>query len=103
MPAMARPAHFTRRDMLCGVLVGAAVAAGMHPALDIAADACEPLFSGYPPDDRRWFPLITKTHARMAVLYAGRAHKAGALTDSEYIWICQKARMALLKQGGVIG
>ena len=94
---MLRPAGFSKRDLLCGVLIGAAVAAGMHPALDIAADACEPLFSGYPPDEKRWYPIITKTHARMAIWYAGRAHEAGRITDAEYIWITQKARMALLK------
>jgi len=100
---LARPLGFTKRDILCGVLVGAAVAAGLHPALDIAADACEPLFSGYPPDDKRWYPIISKTHARMAIWYAGRAHETGDISDSEYIWVCEKARMALLKHGGVIG
>ena len=100
---MLRPADFSKRDLLCGVLVGAAVAAGIHPALDIAVDATESLFTGYPPDDRRWFPLITKTHARMAILYAGRAREAGGITDAEYIWITQKARMALLNKGSILG
>ncbi len=91
-----RPAGLTKRDLLVGVLAGGAVAAGIHPALDIAADACLPLFEDYVPDMRRWYPVITPTHARAAIAYAGRAFKYGALTPDEYDWIVEKARKAII-------
>ena len=93
---MQRPAALMKRDLLVGVLAGGAVAVGIHPALDIAAEACLPLFEDYVPDMRRWYPIITPTHARAAIAYAGRAFKYGALTPDEYDWICEKARMAII-------
>jgi hypothetical protein len=92
-----RPEGVTKRDLLVGILVGAAVAVGHHPALDIAATACEPLFEDYPPNMQRWYPIITPAHAQAAIAYAGRTYRAGALTQEEYDWICTKARMAILK------
>ena len=96
---MNRPPGVTKRDLLVGVLVGGAIAAGLHPSLDIAARACEPLFEDYVPDMRRWYPIITSTHARAAIAYAGRAFRSGALTQEEYDWVCSKARMAILRLG----
>ena len=93
---MQRPQGVTKRDLLVGVLAGAAVASGFHPALDIAAKACKPLFDDYAPDMRRWFPIIDSSHARAAIAYAGRTFRLGALTKDEYDWICTKARMAIL-------
>ena len=93
---MQRPEGVTKRDLLVGILAGGAVAAGIHPALDTAAKACEPLFEDYLPDMRRWYPIITPTHARAAIAYAGRAHQLGALTKEEYDWVCTKARMAII-------
>ena len=83
------------RDILVGVLAGGAVAAGLHPALDIAAKACEPLFAEYPPDDRTWYPRISPTHARAAIAYASRAFQTVALTREEFDWVCVKANMAI--------
>ena len=93
---MKRPEGLSKRDLLVGVLAGSAVAADIHPALDIAATACEPLFEDYVPDMRRWYPIITPTHARAAIAYAGRAFKCGALTPDEYDWIVEKARKAII-------
>ena len=93
---MQRPKGVTKRDLLVGVLVGGAIAAGLHPSLDIAAKACEPLFEDYAPDMRRWYPIITPTHAKAAIAYAGRAFRSGALTQEEYDWVCTKARMAII-------
>ena len=45
---------------------------------------------------RRWYPIITPTHARAAIAYAGRAFKCGALTPDEYDWIVEKARKAII-------
>lgn len=97
---MKRPPNLSRRDLLVGVLAGAAVAAGIHPALDIAAKACEPLFEDYVPDMKRWFPVISKEHARAAIAYAGRAFKYGALEPDEYDWIVEKARMVIIRDAG---
>ena len=94
---MNRPPGVTKRDLLVGILAGGAVAAGLHPSLDIAAKACAPLFEEYAPDMRRWYPIITPTHARAAIAFAGRAHRSGALTQEEYDWICTKARMAIIQ------
>jgi hypothetical protein len=91
-----RPAGVTKRDLLVGVLAASAVTVGIHPALDIAAKACEPLFEDYLPDMRRWYPIITPTHARAAIAYAGRGYRLGALTQEEYDWVCTKARMAII-------
>ena len=91
-----RPTGLTKRDLLVGVLAGGAVAAGIHPALDIAADACLPLFEDYVPDMRRWYPVITPVHARAAIAYAGRAFRCNALTPEEYAWVCEKARKAII-------
>lgn len=93
---MQRPQGVTKRELLVGILAGGAVAAGLHPSLDIAAKACAPLFEEYAPDMRRWYPIITPTHARAAIAFAGRAHRSGALTQEEYDWICTKARKAIL-------
>lgn len=93
---MQRPNGLTKRDLLVGVLAGAAVVADIHPALDTAAKACEPLFGDYVPDMRRWYPVIDSAHARAAIAYAGRAFKSGALTTDEYEWICEKCRKAIL-------
>ena len=93
---MQRPEGVTKRDLLVGILAGGAVAAGIHPALDTAAKACAPLFEDYVPDMRRWYPIITPTHARAAIAFAGRSHRLGSLTQEEYDWVCTKARMAIL-------
>jgi hypothetical protein len=92
-----RPPGVTKRDLLVGILAASAVTAGIHPALDTAAKACEPLFEDYTPDPRRWYPIITPTHARAAIAYAGRAYKLGAITREEHDWVCTKARMAIMK------
>ena len=96
---MQRPDGLSKRDLLVGILAGSAVASGIHPALEIAATACEPLFEDYVPDMRRWYPIITPTHARAAITYAGRAFRCGALTPAEYDWVCEKARMAIIHNG----
>jgi len=93
---MKRPEGLSKRDLLVGVLAGGAVSADIHPALDIAATACEPLFEDYIPDMRRWYPIIDPAHARAAIAYAGRAFHHGALTPEEYDWICDKARKAII-------
>jgi hypothetical protein len=91
-----RPPGVTKRGLLVGVLAASAAAAGIHPALDIAAKACEPLFGDFVPDMRRWYPIIDPAHARAAISYAGRAFKLGALTKEEYDWVCDKARRAII-------
>jgi len=93
---MQRPKDVSKRDLLVGVLACTAVELKMHPALDIAAKACEPLFADYPPDANRWYPVITLEHARAAIAYAGRAFKFGAFTQEEYDFVCDKARKAII-------
>ena len=95
--SMNRPQAVTKRDLLVGVLACTAVQLKMPAALDVAAEACSPLFEDYAPDPKRWYPIIDVPHAQAAIKYAGRALRFGAINQEEYIWICEKARMAILK------
>lgn len=81
--------------MLAGVLAAAAGQLKLPASLDVAAKACEPLFADYQPDMRRWFPIITPMHARAAIMYAGRARAAGALTADEYDFVCGACRRTI--------
>ena len=92
-----RPQGVTKRDLLVGILACTAVELKLHPALDIAAKACKPLFEDYAPDPSRWYPIIDSKHAQAAIQYAGRALKLGAISKDEHDWVCEKARMAILR------
>lgn len=94
---MNRPQAVTKRDLLVGVLACTAMQLKMPAALDVAAEACSPLFEDYAPDPKRWYPIIDVPHAQAAIKYAGRALRFGAINQEEHDWICEKARMAILK------
>ena len=76
---MNRPQAVTKRDLLVGVLACTAVQLKMPAALDVAAEACSPLFEDYAPDPKRWYPIIDVPHAQAAIKYAGRALRFGAI------------------------
>jgi len=91
-----RPSGLSKRDLLCGILVAAlSPAVGDAKAVEIASTACEPLFESVPPGER-WFPVIDKAHARLAIHFATRACRFGAITQDECDWVCAKARRVIL-------
>ncbi len=94
---MTCPPGVSKRDLLVGVLACTAAQLKLHRALDIAAEACSPLFEDYTPDPKRWYPVIDANHAQAAIKYVGRALRFGAINQEEHDWVCEKARMAILK------
>ncbi len=96
MIRLPRPEGWTRRDLLCGVLAVTAAELHMPTPLDVATDACAPLFADVLPG-RNWFPVIAPAHARAAIAYAGRALKHGHITQPEYDFVCEKARRVIVR------
>lgn len=91
-----RPKGWTNRDVLCGVLAAAARELNLPASLDVAAKACEPLWTGQRINDD-WFPDISPEHAREAVAYARQALAADAITKGEFDFICAKTRRVLVR------
>lgn len=96
MIRLPRPEGCCRRDILCGVLAVTAAELHMPTPMDVATDACAPLFADVLPD-RHWFPMIDPAHARAAIAYAGRAFKRGHITQPELDFVCEKARRVLVR------
>lgn len=94
---LARPKGWTNRDILCGVLASAANELKLPASLDVAAKACEPLWEGKL-HDPKWYPKISIAHAVAAVRCASAAMEAGAISKSEYDFVCAKCRCVLVRE-----